>query len=223
MQMMFLMVLRDNYLLLKPLNSGILVSKPRHNRRLWEQLLLIELKADLCGRDIVRLVLKTLSMVSLSFFVVGSPAAADDLQKARSATNSYLIQSGAGLVLDKALCPNVPSNTVEYVSRFEGVPINATTTAILLSTEMCGGGNKHGQYFYISKSSGGGDLVTDAEIGDMSFLGRNSRAENNMVYFEGRQWRPNDPHCCPSTEGTLEYNVVTRKHAFRSKDNSKQN
>jgi hypothetical protein len=186
-------------------------------------LLRIELKADLCGRNIVRLALKALSVASLSFFVVGSTAAADDLQKARSAANTYLIQSGAGLVPDKAFCPNTPANSVEYVSRFEGVPINATSTAILLSTEMCGGGNKHGQYFYISKSSGGGDLVTDAEIGDMSFLGRITRAENNIVYFEGRQWRPNDPHCCPSTEGTLEYNVGTRKHTFLSKDDSKQN
>jgi hypothetical protein len=166
----------------------------------------------------VKLHLKTLSMFSLSFFVVGAPAVADDLQKARSAANSYLIQSGAGLVLDKALCPNAPANSVEYVSRFEGVPINATTTAILLSTEMCGGGNKHGQYFYISKSSGGGDLVTDAEIGDMSFLGRISHSESNIVYFEGERWMPNDPHCCPSKEGTLEYNVVTRKHTFKSKD-----
>jgi hypothetical protein len=178
----------------------------------------MKLKPHLCWRHIVKRHIKTLKMVSLSFFVVGTPAAADDLQKARSAANSYLIQSGAGLVLDKALCPNALANAVEYVSRFEGVPINATTTAILLSTEMCGGGNKHGQYFYISKSSGGGDLVTDAEIGDMSFRGRISHAESNIVYFEGERWMPNDPHCCPSKEGTLEYNVVTRKHTFKSKD-----
>ncbi len=83
---------------------------------------------------------------------------------------------------------------------------------------MCGGGNKHGQYLYISKSSGGGDLVTDAEIGDMSFIGRISHSDGNVVYLVGNRWMPNDPHCCPSKEGMLEYDVITRKHSFNVRD-----
>jgi hypothetical protein len=147
-----------------------------------------------------------------------SPAFADDLQRARNAVNSFLVKDGGGLVSSKALCPPSVGNLQEYVTRIEFVPVSATTNALLLSSEMCGGGNKHGQYLYISKSSGGGDLITDAEIGDMSFIGRLSHVEGDTVYLYGNRWTANDAHCCPSKEGTLSYNVATRKHAFDVKD-----
>jgi hypothetical protein len=151
-----------------------------------------------------------------------TPACADDLQKARSAVNSFLVKDGGGLVSSKALCPPAVGNLQEYVTRIEFVPVNATTNALLLSSEMCGGGNKHGQYLYISKSWGGGDLVTDAEIGDMSFIGSISHVEGDTVYLFGNRWMPNDPHCCPSKQGTLEYNVTTKQHAFKVKDVQKE-
>jgi hypothetical protein len=91
-----------------------------------------------------------------------SPAFADDLQKARSAVNSFLVKDGGGLASSRGLCPPSVGNLQEYVTRIEFVPVSATTNALLLYSEMCGGGNKHGQYLYISKSSGGGDLITDA-------------------------------------------------------------
>jgi hypothetical protein len=165
---------------------------------------------------------RTHQAVTLFLVVACTPALADDLQKTRSAVNTALIKDGGGLVSDKALCPSAAGNLFEYVTRIEFVPVNATTNALLLSSEMCGGGNKHGQYLYISKSWGGGDLVTDAEIGDMSFIGRISHVEGGAIYLVGNRWMPNDPHCCPSKEGTLEYNVNTKKHVFNVKDVPKE-
>jgi hypothetical protein len=132
--------------------------------------------------------------------------------------NTALIKDGGGLVSEKSLCPKAAGNLIEYVTRVEFVPVDATTNALLLSSEMCGGGNKHGQYLYISKSWGGGDLVTHAEIGDMSFIGRISHVEGGTIYLVGNRWMPNDPHCCPSKDGTLEYNVTTKQHVFSVKD-----
>ncbi len=143
-----------------------------------------------------------------------TPVVADDLQKERSAVNSFLIKTGGGLVSNKAMCPSTAGNLTEYVTRIEFVPVDATTNALLLSSETCGGGNKHGQYLYIARSWGGGDLVSDAEIGDLSFIGRISHVKDGVLYLVGKRWAPNDPHCCPSTEATLEYDVLTKKHIF---------
>ncbi|MGJ0509720.1 MAG: hypothetical protein ACR652_21875 [Methylocystis sp.] len=139
---------------------------------------------------------------------------ADDLQKVRSAVNSFLIKAGSGLVSNESMCPSTAGNLSEYVTRIEFVPVDATTNALLLSSETCGGGNKHGQYLYIAKSWGGGELVIDAEIGDLSFIGAISHVKDGVVYLVGKRWMPIDPHRCPSTEATLEYNVLTKKHIF---------
>ncbi len=143
-----------------------------------------------------------------------TPVSADDLQKVGSAVNSYLVTTGGSLVSSKAMCPSTAGTLAEYVTRIEFVPVDATTNALLLSSEICGGENKHGQYFYLAKSWGGGDLVNDAEIGDVSFLGAISHVKGEVVYLVGKRWLPNDPHCCPSSEATLEYNVRTKKHVF---------
>jgi hypothetical protein len=103
-------------------------------------------------------------------FLAGTPVFADDLQKVRSAVNSFLIKAGSGLVSNESMCPSSAGNLSEYVTRIEFAPVDATTNALLLSSETCGGGNKHGQYLYIAKSWGGGDLVNDAEIGRFEFL-----------------------------------------------------
>ncbi len=156
--------------------------------------------------------------LQLFHVLIYKAATADDLQKARSAVNALLVKDGSGLAPSKALCPNVTGNLQEYVTRIEFVPVTATTNALLLSSETCGGGNKHGQYLYISKSWGGGDLVTDAEIGDLSFLGVISHVDGDTVYLSGNRWMPTDPHCCPSKKGILSYNVSTKRHVFDVQD-----
>jgi hypothetical protein len=151
-----------------------------------------------------------------------SPVVADDLQKLRSAVNSFLIKSGGGLVSNKAMCQSSAGDLSEYVTRIELVPVDATTNALLLSSETCGGGDKHGQYLYIAKSWGGGELVIDAEIGDLNFIGTIDRVKDGVVYLLGKRWMPNDPHCCPSTEAILAYNVLTKKHVFSAAHSAKE-
>lgn len=75
----------------------------------------------------------------------------------------------------------------EYVTRIEFVPVDATTNALLLSSETCGGDDKHGQYLYIAKSWGGGELVIDAEIGDLNFIGTIDRVKDGVVYLLGKR------------------------------------
>ena len=69
---------------------------------------------------------------------------------------------------------------------------------------MCNGGNGHGQYLVVTQG-GSAHVVTSAEIADMSFLGQISRVAGTSVFLKGYRWGPNDPHCCPSREATLEY------------------
>ncbi len=145
-----------------------------------------------------------------------TPVVADDLQKLRSAVNSFLIKSGGGLVSNKAMCQSSAGDISEYVTRIEFVPVDATTNALLLSSETCGGGDKHGQYLYIAKSWGGGELVIDADIGDLKFIGTIDHVKDGVVYLLGKRWMPNDPPCCPSAKATLAYNVLTKKHAFNA-------
>ncbi len=101
----------------------------------------------------------------------------------------------------------------EYVTDTQIVPINASSNAILLNSEMCGGGNKNGQYLVITRN-GTARVVTDAEIGDMSFLGKITHVEGGIIYLSGMRWLKNDPHCCPSKKAVLEYNIKTYKHRF---------
>jgi hypothetical protein len=83
----------------------------------------------------------------------------------------------------------------------------------LIDTGICSGGNKHGQYFVVTHQ-GAARLITDAGIDDMSFLGKIGYVDGDIVYFDGVRWLPNDPHCCPSKNATLEYNLKTGKHKF---------
>jgi hypothetical protein len=78
---------------------------------------------------------------------------------------------------------------------------------------MCNGGNGHGQYLVIARD-GSSRVITDAEIAAMSFLGRISYVEGTSVFLKGYRWGPNDPHCCPSREATLEYDLRTGQHKF---------
>jgi hypothetical protein len=99
-------------------------------------------------------------------------------------------------------------------SRAQVVPINASSNAILINSEMCGGGNKNGQYLVVAQN-GKSEVITNAEIGDMSFLGKITHVDGDVIYLSGMRWLENDPHCCPSKDAVLEYNVKTHKHGFK--------
>jgi hypothetical protein len=153
--------------------------------------------------------------LTLGVALTCTPVVADHLQKLRSAVNSFLIKSGGGLVSNKGMCQSSVGDLSEYVTRIEFVPVDATTNALLLSSETCGGGDKHRQYLYIAKSWGGGELVIDAEMGDLKFIGTIDHVKDGVVYLLGKRWMPNDPHCCPSAEADLGIQRPNEKACFQ--------
>jgi hypothetical protein len=159
-------------------------------------------------------------MRKLLFFAVftalAAPAAADEFSCSFNAINAYLKtdwekflaweptapkDEKTGIVSRYAACPPTEQGgMLEYMDGFQLVPIDEKRDAILIDTHQCGGGNKHGQYFLIS-ANGKCDLIRDPKIGDMS--------------FKGMRWTDSDAHCCPSREGTLEYDVSTGRYKFK--------
>jgi hypothetical protein len=127
-------------------------------------------------------------------------------------------KDGGGLVGSINLCPSLNISESldqdwQYVAKSQIVSINSTDNAILIDSELYNGGNGYGQYLVIVQKSKA-KVITNAEIHDMSFLGNISRVEDHTVYLEGYRWEPNDAHCCPSREATLEYNIRTGQHRF---------
>jgi hypothetical protein len=156
-------------------------------------------------------------------------AAADEISCSSAAVDSFLKAdwqkysakepSGpkdekVGIVPRYAKCPPMEQGgMLEYMDSFQLTPVDEHTDAILIDTHQCGGGNKHGQYFLISRHNKC-DVITKPEIGDMAFIAENMYANDRTVVLKGIKWTRDDPHCCPSSEGTLEYNVDTGQYVF---------
>jgi len=146
------------------------------------------------------------------------PLRADDMLNAQSSIGAVLRKDGGGLVPNRSSCPgrNLSdriNDGWEYVETTQVVEINGTSNAVLIDSGMCNGGNGHGQHLVISQN-GSSKVVTSAEIADMSFLGRISHVEGTSVFLTGHRWGPDDPHCCPSREAILEYEIQTGQHKF---------
>jgi predicted aspartyl protease len=143
---------------------------------------------------------------------------ADDVRNAQSSIGAVLRKNGGGLVTNRSSCPgrnlfDRANDGWEWVETTQVVPINGTSNAVLIDSGMCNGGNGHGQYLVITQN-GSSQVVTNAEIADMSFLGRISHVEGTSVFLAGHRWGPDDPHCCPSREAVLEYDIRTGQHKF---------
>jgi|SRR5208337_128634 len=123
-----------------------------------------------------------------------------------------------GIVLRNSSCPPADeSGMIEYMDRYDVVSLEENINAILIDTHQCGGGNKHGQYFLFSKGERC-TLVTDPEIGDMKFIAESMYSpDGRVVTLKGMKWTREDAHCCPSKEGTLEYNFLDGSYKFRLK------
>jgi len=155
-------------------------------------------------------------------------AAAGEQSCSFTAINAYLkadeekfaaregVQSNerTGIVPDPHSCPpSDQSGMLEYMDKYQVDWVDENTNAVLIDTHQCGGGNKHGQYFLISRGEKC-DLVKDPEIGDMQFIADRMYSRDGVVYLVGYKWRSDDPHCCPSREGTLEYVPRTGRYSF---------
>jgi hypothetical protein len=157
--------------------------------------------------------MKTIASVALSIVLVAAPAYADDLQNAHAAITRLLQKDGGGLVSPRSACPNRNADPWEFADTSNVVSITDTDKAVLVDTHQCAGGNKHGQYLVVIQNSVA-QVVTDAEIDDMSFLANNMRVEGTTLALEGYRWLNQDPHCCPSKRAILQYDVKTHQHRF---------
>lgn len=157
---------------------------------------------------------KRLLILAMALPLLSGVARGDELKSAREAVDRALKNDGGGgLVARQSACPQSADDASEYITRVELAPVGEWDAA-LIDTAMCGGGNRHGQYLVITRH-GKSHLVTDAEIGDMSFLGQINHIDGNKLFLSGNRWLPDDPHCCPSRRAVLEYDVETGKHSLK--------
>lgn len=157
---------------------------------------------------------KRLLILAMALPLLSGVARADELKSAREAVDRALKNDeGGGLVARQSACPQSTDDASEYITRVELAPVGEWD-AVLIDTAMCGGGNRHGQYLVITRH-GKSRLVTDTEIGDMSFLGQINHIDGNKLFLSGNRWLPDDPHCCPSRRAVLEYDVETGKHSLK--------
>ncbi len=143
---------------------------------------------------------------------------AADVLRAQSAIGAVLQRNTGGLATKRSSCPSRDisdraNDGWEFVTGTQAAPIDETSNAILIDSNMCNGGNGHGQYLVISQK-GSTRIITDAEIADMSFLGSSIRVEGTSVFLTGVRWGTDDPHCCPSNKATLQYDIRTGQHKF---------
>lgn len=104
----------------------------------------------------------------------------------------------------------------QYITNIQVVPMNPKTRAVLINTMGCSGGNGVG-IFFILVNGAKGRVITNTALGDMSFLGNIQSADGDTIVFSGARWLPDDPHCCPSQQGTLTYDIRSGKQTFDTK------
>lgn len=119
--------------------------------------------------------------------------------------------SGGGLAPLQASCPKSNNDEWQYVSSALFVPISQSDSAVLVNAGSCAGGNGSGQYLVLLQR-GAAHVVTDAGIGDMSFLASSAYYDDGALTLYGSRWLPDDPHCCPSKKANLEFNLKTGGH-----------
>jgi len=104
----------------------------------------------------------------------------------------------------------------QYITNVQVVPMSPKTRAVLINTMGCSGGNGVG-IFFILVNGNKGRVITNTALGDMSFLGNIQSADGDTVVFSVARWLQDDPHCCPSQQGTLTYNIRSGKQTFDTK------
>jgi hypothetical protein len=162
--------------------------------------------------------------------LASAPAMADEISCSMAAVDAYLKadwqkyaakelsaskDEKVGLIPRHAKCPPMEQGgMLEYMDSFTLTPVGGDVDGILIDTHQCGGGNKSGQYFVVSRN-GKCEMALTSEVGDMSFIAESMFATDNGVTLRGRKWMSNDAHCCPSREGTLDYDVKTGRFVYK--------
>jgi hypothetical protein len=140
-------------------------------------------------------------------------SSAGEIDSAAQILDQFLKNKGRGAVSKRASCPN-NSSDIEYFVDYTHKPVDDNSSIVNAFTMLCPEGNSVNQYLILLQGSGGRVIAGDL-IGDMNFKGDDIRIDGDTIIIEGVKWSPNDAHCCPSKEGTLEYNIKTGKHKYK--------
>jgi hypothetical protein len=81
---------------------------------------------------------------------------------------------------------------------------------------LCPEGNSVDQFLMIIQN-GVGRVIASELVGDLKFKGDDMWVDGNTLYLKGEKWSGDDAHCCPSKEGTFEYNISSGSHKFKLK------
>jgi hypothetical protein len=120
---------------------------------------------------------------------------------------------GGGLVLYRASCrqPLDFDDNRQFVGSSTVVFVNKSAQAVLVNAGLCNGGNGSMQYLVVIQN-GEAKVIDGLGIADMSFLAHDMYVDGDSLFLYGSRWVNKDPHCCPSREATLEYNLKTHQH-----------
>ncbi|MCP4182106.1 MAG: hypothetical protein GY761_02140 [Hyphomicrobiales bacterium] len=173
-----------------------------------------------------RAMMRIIGMVaSISIFPISlQPALGSDfdgksLVLALNAAHEHLSKQGSGLVGRFESCPGNDQTEwgFKFIRAVDMKPVDATQTAVLIDTGQCSGGNENGQYLVIASSSSA-DLILADIIGDMRFAITSYHVgDAGTLQLQGVRWKENDPHCCPSQKGTLNYSLDTGVTKYQPK------
>lgn len=143
-------------------------------------------------------------------------ASGKSLDSAMRAAHSQLQKGGSGLVDRYEACPQNDQSEwgYEYITAIELKPVDAVTDAVLMDTGQCSGGNQHGQYLAIASPSGARLVLTNV-IGDMRFIADRFFVDEGVLRVSGMRWLEDDPHCCPSERGTVQFNLQSGETAYQ--------
>jgi hypothetical protein len=156
----------------------------------------------------------------IMIFVIPSNCLASEIDAATKALNDYLQKDGRGAVSQQEKCPKV--GEFDYITDFKFKPISDGAVIGSVYTMACPIGNGTDEYFILIKNSRGRIIGREA-IGVMNFMGDQYWVEGNILKIDGVKWVGDDPHCCPSKEGILEYDLLSGRYKYNLYRSKQQN
>jgi hypothetical protein len=155
-------------------------------------------------------------LVSLLFYLSEVRVSeAGEISISTETLDLFLKKRGEGAVSQREKCPKTNTN-VQYIVDYKVVPIDDSSSAVAVFTMACPEGNSTDQFLMIIRNGNGRVIASDL-IGDLRFKGDDMWVGGDTIYLKGVKWLGGDAHCCPSKEGTFEYNISNGSHKFHLK------
>jgi hypothetical protein len=153
------------------------------------------------------------STTALIMTISATYCKAGEIDTAIQALDQFLKTNNGGAVVKRDKCPTT-SEEIQYLVDYTHKPVDTDTSIVNAFTMLCPDGNSTNQYLILLKGNSG-RVIAPELIGDMNFKGDDISIEGDTIFMKGVKWLSNDAHCCPSKEGTLEYNIRTGAHKYK--------